>query len=163
VSAPGRIRTSDSRFRNAPPRFLCRPGAFTNSAYLQGFRCFWYFRIPTQFGSVPARLQYGCSNSQVYKTQNRASRSLDPVDEALGGFAPILDPAAELQNLHTYYEWLLRQAEDFQQPVGNRVRQEEDRYTNARVVTTVATTACICSLRDQLRRTSTKIPLLADA
>ena len=37
------------------------------------------------------------------------------------------------------------------------------KYINARVVTTIATTACICSLRDQLRRTSTKVPLLADA
>jgi hypothetical protein len=34
------------------------------------------------------------------------------------------------------------------------------KYTNARVVTTIATTACICSLRDQLRRTSTNFSLL---
>jgi hypothetical protein len=54
-------------------------------------------------------------------------RSLDPVDEALGGFAPKFDPAPKLQNLHTNYERLLRQAEDFQQPLGNRVRQEEDK------------------------------------
>jgi hypothetical protein len=37
------------------------------------------------------------------------------------------------------------------------------KYTNARVATTIATTACICSLRDQLRRISTKIPLPAAA
>jgi hypothetical protein len=43
-SVLGRIRTSDSRFRNAPPQFLCRPGALTKSAYLQSFRCFSYFR-----------------------------------------------------------------------------------------------------------------------
>jgi hypothetical protein len=54
-------------------------------------------------------------------------RSLDPVDEELGGFAPIFDPAPELQNLHANYERLLRQAEDFQQPVGNRIRQKEDK------------------------------------
>jgi hypothetical protein len=60
-SAPGRIRTSDSRFRNAPPQLLCRPGVLANSACLQGFRRFWCFRFPTQFGSVLARLQYGCS------------------------------------------------------------------------------------------------------
>ena len=54
-------------------------------------------------------------------------RSLDPVDEALDGFAPNFDPAPELQNLRTNYERLLRQTEDFQQPVGNRVRQEEDK------------------------------------
>ena len=54
-------------------------------------------------------------------------RSLDTVDEARGGFAPKFDPVPELQNLHTNYVRLLCQAEDFQQPVGNRVRQEEDK------------------------------------
>jgi hypothetical protein len=54
-------------------------------------------------------------------------RSLDPVDEALEGIASKFDPAPELQNLRKNYERLLRQAEDFQQPVGDRLRQEEDK------------------------------------
>jgi hypothetical protein len=59
--------------------------------------------------------------------ERRAFRSLDPADEARGGFAPKFDPVPELQNLLTNYVRSLRQVEDFQQPVGNRVRQEEDK------------------------------------
>ena len=59
--APGRIRASDSRFRNAPPQFLYHPGLSANTAYLRGFRRFWCFCFPTEFGSVLARLQYDCS------------------------------------------------------------------------------------------------------
>jgi hypothetical protein len=61
--APGRIRTSDSRFRNAPLQFPYHPGLSVNTAYLHGFRRFWGFRFPAQFGSVLVRLQYGCSTS----------------------------------------------------------------------------------------------------
>ena len=60
-SAPGRIRTSDSRFRNAPPYFLSRPILLVKSAYLCGFRCLLRCSSPALSGSVLARLQYGCS------------------------------------------------------------------------------------------------------
>jgi hypothetical protein len=43
----------------------------------------------------------------------------------VGDFAPRVNPAPELQSLHTHYERLLRQAEGSQQPLGNRVRQED--------------------------------------
>ena len=49
------------------------------------------------------------------------------VAEVVGGVAPKFDLAPELQNLYTNYERLLRQVKDFQQPVGNRVGQEEDK------------------------------------
>jgi hypothetical protein len=55
------MRSIDSRFRNAPPQFLLNPDLSAITAYLRGFRRFWYFRFPTQFGSVLAWLQYGCS------------------------------------------------------------------------------------------------------
>jgi hypothetical protein len=62
---------------------------------------------------------------------NEAFDKLDELverwNQRLTGFAPKFDPAPELQNLHTNYERLLRQTEDFQQPVGNRVRQKEDK------------------------------------
>jgi hypothetical protein len=37
-SAPGRIRTSDSRFRNTPAQFLLNPDLSVFAAYLRGFR-----------------------------------------------------------------------------------------------------------------------------
>src|SRR5919112_2750987 len=69
-SAPGRIRTSDSRFRNAPPQFLYHHDLLANTAYLRGFQRFWRFRFPTQFDSVLARLQYGCSKMQEFRWYN---------------------------------------------------------------------------------------------
>jgi len=60
TQAPEGIRTSDSRFRNAPPQFLHYPELFAIVAYLHGFRGFWCFRFPAQFGLVLVRLQYSC-------------------------------------------------------------------------------------------------------
>ena len=61
-SAPGRIRTSDSRFRNAPRQFLYHSDLSADTAYLRGFRRSWCFRFPAQFS---AQFWPGCSTVAV--------------------------------------------------------------------------------------------------
>src|SRR5215212_2334796 len=63
--APGRIRTCDPRIRSPRTCVLACPSVSGNWPYLCGFYGFPRSRFPVLFGSVLARLQYGCSKLKV--------------------------------------------------------------------------------------------------